>query len=108
VLATERLVLRELCADDVAAFQSHWADERFQERYPPGRMTPELCRDMVEREAAALSAFPRTNYHWAIEHEETVIGGVRPATGSGRTIGAKALRARRWLRSCAMRSTNFD
>ena len=89
LLTTERLVLRELRTPDIAVFKSHWADERFQALYPPGRMTPEFCEELFTKEIASLCAFPRTNFHWAICLDGSVIGGVRltlERSGSG-TLG---------------------
>ena len=102
LLETVRLVLRELCTPDIAVFKSHWADERFQATYPPGRMTPEFCEELFTKEIASLYVFPRTNFHWAICLDGSVIGGVRltiERSGSG-TLGY-GLGAEHWDRGYA-------
>jgi RimJ/RimL family protein N-acetyltransferase/ribosomal protein S18 acetylase RimI-like enzyme len=76
-LTTERLTLRELCAEDVPIIQSHWADERFQSAYPPGRLTPEHCKEVFEQELDAIEVYPRTGYHWAIVKDAQMIGTIR-------------------------------
>ena len=101
-LTTERLLLRELCREDIEVFKSHWADERFQACYPPGRMTPEFCEELFGKEVTTLALYPRKNYHWTMEQGSDVIGGVRLSLepGSCATLGY-GLSADRWGKGLA-------
>jgi RimJ/RimL family protein N-acetyltransferase len=77
VLTTERLIMRDLTREDIPAIQSHWSDPRFQEKFPPERLTPEHCLEIFEPEIRRLAEFPRTGHHWAIEREGEMIGTMR-------------------------------
>lgn len=85
LLVTERLTLRDLTLDDVPTIQKHWADDRFKSYYPPGRLTPEHCREVLVPEVERLSRYPRTGHHWAVSLDGDVIGTARLTFESSQT-----------------------
>jgi RimJ/RimL family protein N-acetyltransferase len=95
VLETERLVMRDLTADDMPAILSHWEDARFKSLFPPGRITPEHCREIFVPEIERLGKFPRSGHHWGVHLDGQPIGTMRlslerSATGSiGYGFGAE-------------------
>lgn len=77
VLTTARLVLRDLNWDDFDAVNGYWGDSRFQERYQPGSLTEELCRETFEWAIKGLQEYPRRGCWWAITLDEDTIGRLR-------------------------------
>ncbi len=77
VLTTERLTLTEQCESDIPQVLEWWSDARFQSRYPPGRMTEELCLETCNDAIAALSNYPRSGLYWSLKLGDETIGRIR-------------------------------
>lgn len=80
-IETERLLLREFCAEDWTALAGYWADPRYQRFYAPVPDVERAVRDLVGRFVAAQEERPRRTWQLAI---------VDP--GDGRLLGNAGLR----------------
>lgn len=78
-LQTERLILREFCANDFADVHAYASDYENVKHMMFGPNTPEQTRDYLERQCVEeMLAEPRMHYNIALEEKAsgTVIGGI--------------------------------
>lgn len=80
-LDTDRLILRELTADDFDAVQPYSADPEVVRFMPWGPNTPEMTRDFLRRKLDEQAADPRVTYDLAVTERST-----------GRVVGSVGLR----------------
>jgi RimJ/RimL family protein N-acetyltransferase len=65
-LERDRLLLRDFCAEDVAAYQRYHADPRYLQYYAPEVADPEHAKTLVETFVDSAQAKPRRDFTLAI------------------------------------------